>query len=249
MIHHKSNQEVYEDFLKFVSSHSQINRAVMNRKMFSVFIWCFATPAITSITVLILVKFGILPVATKQYIEWLVLAFPVAYASLIMGSEIINGLPNLFRYGGLSTTLKQIRKDFDWRTETVEELKQKLQARPDQWKWLAVNFEIDLASLRSRTRFMTIFGGIAFFLVFSGIDHMGTEPVLPDQPSVEYLWILIATTVDGVFQVFAFILFLILLHLSGSQVIQALEKYLSCLESLSMSESVTSETSRSRTAG
>src|SRR5262245_35165573 len=105
----------YKAFLDFVAEDLQRERHRANRRMLSVFLWCFLEPALVTGFVLISAKFGLLPKKARANADWLMLVFPVCYSVYILGAEVLTGLPAVFRRGGLANSLNQARVEGAWR--------------------------------------------------------------------------------------------------------------------------------------
>ena len=64
------NHDLYRELIEFVRMDVQSERHQVNRRMFSVFFWCFLIPAILSVCVLLLIKFHILPHRARGFLDW-----------------------------------------------------------------------------------------------------------------------------------------------------------------------------------
>src|SRR4051794_3385485 len=96
----KNRQELYKSFIDYIRLDVQRERRAINRRMLSVFFWCFLLPALFSISLLLLVKFGVLPRSSKGLLDWVVLVFPIFYSLYILSSEVLREVPAAFRHGG-----------------------------------------------------------------------------------------------------------------------------------------------------
>lgn len=224
--HPRSKRDLYISFLGFISKEIQHERSKVNRRMFSVFLWSFILPAITAITLLTLVKMGLLPRTSKNYLEWVILVFPVAYSLYLLGAEVLIQVPSTFKKSGVATVLKQAADESQWRERISEELVKQLGGSPDDWDWINLNFKMDLDKLIYRARYLTALAGAVFYLVLQGIDLIGE-----DTPAVTWMkspvgWV--EVTQNNYPQFIGLGLFLILFYLSGSQTYHMLSRYLSC---------------------
>lgn len=227
--------ELYRSFLDFISAETQRERSVVNRRMLSVFVWCFLLPTVISFTILLLVKLNVLPLRARGYTDWLVLVFPVIYSLYFLGSEVLRDIPTAFRRGGMGTTLGQALKEGEWRHRTCDAIRKSIPASSEEWRWIISNFKMDLAVMRYRTRYLTALAGAVFFLIMQGIDSIAEEP---DQQKVTWMkdsvlgWI--ETSSGDMSQFIGLGLFLVLLYLSGSQTSHSLHRYLNCAELLAV---------------
>lgn len=223
----KSQLEHYHSFIEFIRKDIQRERFLVHRRMFSVFLWCFLVPAATSITVLTLVKFNILPPSARGYLDWLALIFPIFYSLYILSSEVISQLPSIFKRGGVSGSLNQAVKEGAWREKVCHELGDLFPAKGSEWDSLIANFEMDLQILQYRTRYLTALAGAVFFLLMQGIDSLSDAPEKMAWVKNPLLgWV--ETTSGDLSQFIGLALFLVLLYLSGNQTYHSLTRYLNC---------------------
>jgi hypothetical protein len=230
----RTRQELYRSFVEFVRADVQRERMLVNRRMFNVFLWCFVLPAMVSVTLLLLVKAGILPRSARGYLDWLVLIFPVFYSLYILSSEVLAEIPASFRRGGISSTLGQAVKESEWRERVCDSLKRSLDIKQDEWSWLISSFRADLEHMRYRNKYMTALAGAVFFLIMQGIDSMtdagGDTKVTMVRSSIGW----VETSSYDLTSVVSLLLVLVLLYLSGNQTYYSLVRYLDCAELLSM---------------
>lgn len=228
----RSREDAYREFIEFVRSDIQQERSLVNRRMFNVFLWCFALPAIVSLTMLLLIKFRVLPMKARAFQDWMVLAFPVCYSLYILGSEVIAQVPTVIRKGGVSGTLGQALKDAQWRARVVEAMGRSVRAAEGEWGWIIESYRIDMATLQHRTRYLTALAGAVFFLIMQGIDTLAgvaeTEAHVSWSRNPITGWIETATY--DLSQFVGLGLFLVLLYLSGNQTYHSLVRYLHCAE-------------------
>jgi hypothetical protein len=227
----RSKTDTYREFIDFVRQDLQRERMAVHRRMFNVFVWCFALPAAFTIALLVLIKLHWLPRTARAYLEWMVLIFPVCYSLYVLSSEVVAQMPVVLRRGGLHGTLGQALKEAEWRERTRESMERAVQAAPGEWPWIVESFRVDLRALQYRTRYLTVLAGAVFFLIMEGIDSLGGAAL---ETSVSWVrnpitgWT--ETSTYDVSQFIGLTLFLVLLYLSGNQSYQALLKYLDCAE-------------------
>ena len=100
-------RSAYRSYLEFVQSVHQKDRLDVNRRMRSVFLWCFLAPVVTVALVIVLVNYRVLPRVFRSYQDWILLIFPVLYSLYFLGSQVLSGIPEAFRRGGFGVTLGQ----------------------------------------------------------------------------------------------------------------------------------------------
>jgi hypothetical protein len=225
----RSRSEIYRDFIEFVQSECQREQSFVNRRMFSVFLWCFLLPVVVSVTVLLLAKFHIVPMRIRSYLDWLILIFPVSYSIYFLSFEVLRSAPQKLRGGGVVSALGDSLKEAKWRDETTLAMVKGVRATPEDWSWIISNFKIDLERMQNRTRQLTILAGAVLFLIMQGIDSISSE-----EPSVTWIknpivgWMELEATHMSEFVGLG--LFLVLLYLSGSQTYYTLQRYLGCAQ-------------------
>jgi len=224
----KVRQESYSAFIEFIAKDIQKERHLANRRMLSVFFWCFFLPAVISLSILLLVKLQALPRSARTHLDWVVLILPTFYSIYILSSEVLAQIPSAFRRGGIATTLAQSVKEGEWRDRVTAAMEQTVVGTKEEWGWTIASFRMDLQAMQYRTKYLTALAGAVFFLLMQGIDSLtGTED--------RVTWV--KTTMGWVdasphdFSQFVGLgLFLVLLYLSGSQTYQSLQRYLNCAE-------------------
>jgi hypothetical protein len=213
-------RSTYRRNLEFVQTLHQKDRLDVNRRMLSVFIWCFLAPVVTVAFVILMVNFGILPRVFRSYQDWIILIFPVLYSLYFLGSQVLSGVPDAFRRGGFGMTLGQAAREADWRIEVCTAMEKELVWPDEDWHWVISNADEDLERMQMRTRHLTALAGAVFFLIMQGIDSLTNDnafTVVAADPTstTSSEWIGLA-------------LFLLLLYLSGQQSVQTLRRFLSC---------------------
>ena len=200
----------------------------MNRRMFSVLLWCFFLPVMISMVVLILVKLHIFPRSAKNYLDWIVLIFPVFYSLYVLSSEVLAQVPLALKRGGIATTLEHAGREGAWRERVSDSMGRTFGMDSQDWGWIISSFKMDLEAMQHRTRYLTALAGAVFFLLMQGIDTLvdGEEKMVWVKSSLGW----IETSSNHFSQFVGLALFLVLLYLSGSQIHGSLWRYLNCAE-------------------
>lgn len=225
----RSRDELYRAFLDFIGAEIQRERHKVNRRMFSVFLWCFLVPAVVTASAMLLAKLHVLPGSARGYAGWLILIFPILYSLYVLSSEVLVEVPNAFRRGGMANTLNFAVRESEWRGRTWQEMRRLLGPTSDEWDFIIFSFRTDLEQLQNRVRYLTALAGAVFYLVMQGLDSMtGTEPSATFIKHPVLGW-MEASDGDSM-QYVGLALFLILLYLSGNQTYLSLRRYLVCAE-------------------
>ena len=229
----KTSQEAYRSLIEFIGLDSQRDRHLVNRRMLSVFFWCFLLPAVVTAGMLLFMKLGILPRRTRSYLDLIILIFPVIYSVYFLSSQVLVEVPAAFRRGGIATTLGESLKESQWRENVCEGMRRELLFSSEQWDWVIASFKMDLRRLQNRTRHLTALAGAVFFLIMQGIDLLGGEDKKVSWvKDAVFGWV--EASGNDTTQFLALGLFLVLLYLSGTQTSHSLERYLSCAELMKM---------------
>ena len=228
-LENSSRAALYEKFLDLIGQEAQRERRAVNRRMFGVFVWCFLAPAVVSITLLLLVKFQVLPRRVHGYIDWISLVFPIAYSVYFLSSEVFREIPNAFRRGGIWSILKDAQKSGVWKSQVIEQMEKSLPASLEDWDWIIISFRGELDRLLYRARYLTALAGAVFFMIMQGIDAIG-----PDDQKVSWVrdpvfgWVELSG--GDLSEFVGLTLFLVLLYLSSSQSYHYLNRFLNCAE-------------------
>lgn len=228
----QANQSFYQRFLAFVRQSADRERRAVNRRLFSVLLWCFLLPTAVLILFLLLIEFDFISWRYRGYADWVLLIFPVVYSLYFLSSEVLRDVPSAFRRGPVASVLAQAERDGRWRDEICRELDEKFGGDVEQWRWISQSFSKDLNNLKYRARYLTALAGAVFYLLMQGLDFVGGEPV--DHQPVKWIkdpnfgWVELSSQDFTSF--IGLGLFLVLLYLSAIQTYQSLKKYLDCAE-------------------
>jgi hypothetical protein len=226
--------QAYERFLEFIERDCQRERTKVNRRMLYVLLWCFILPATVLVAATLLARFGIFPRGLRRYVDWMLLLFPIGYGLYIFGSEVLVELPNLFRRGGISSTLDFYRRESIWRMRVVGELESQLPKDRAARRTIARHFAADLDNLKYRVQYLTALAGAVFLLVMQTLDWFGDDEHAwrvgqAGSMGLEFLGRVEALS-SGFAQAGSLAVFLVLFFLSGNQTYYLLKRYLVCLE-------------------
>lgn len=224
--------EHYQEFLGFIEKESLSQRKVMQRKVFSVFLWCFVAPILTFFFITLLIRVGALPLGLRPSVEWMILVFPVLYALVFLGKDLWLEFPVVLKKGGMSGMLKQFAREAHWREKTCQSLLSQFQSwSPQHWKNVYSQLEQDISDLGYRNRYLFFLSAAVFFMILEGIDLLGGGGPTLSQEIAEYgvgYWL--DVLVGHFSQFIALALFLGLLYSASSQLKRSLQRYLICLD-------------------
>ena len=225
----KQHSVAYAQFVKWVQEDMNKARVMVNRKVFSVVLWCLVMPAGFSILLYGLRKFQIVPPA--RFAETLLFLPPFAYAMVSLWPTI-RDVPRVFKIGGLGALLEESRKEVDWREETAFRLEKDLPLTRSEWRLIEFHLTEDIERLKSKNRYLAILAGAVLFFMYQFLDLGGG----PDGPlergpmGVFMAWVEQFSQWGS--QLSAIILFASLFYLSGIQLQKHLIRYQVCVKRL-----------------
>jgi hypothetical protein len=226
----RTKEELYQSFIEFVGNDVQRERRHANRRMIYVFIWCLFLPAVVSATILLLIRFHVFPRWARGYADWAILLFPVLYSLYVLSREVLAEIPQVFRKGGIFTTLGHATREGEWRRRVCDAILTGVPASAEEWKWVVTSFRMDLTGLKQRTSHLTALAGAVFFLILHGIDSLGDNNAIRPVPTANAVLGWVESANNDISQMIALALFLVLFYLSGSQTYYSLTRYMNCAE-------------------
>ena len=123
----KPAQETYEEFVAWVQNDMKKDRFLVNRKIFSVVLWCLILPSVLLMVLFALRKYQW--IGPMRYADLMIFLPPFTYA-LYSIWPTIRDIPKVFKKGGLNALLDESAKEVDWREKTSAKLKSDLNQKP-----------------------------------------------------------------------------------------------------------------------
>lgn len=228
----QNQYESYNQFIRYVQSSIQEERTQTNRKMFSVFLFCFLLPAVLSFSTIILIRMGVIPRDARSYVDWAILFFPIAYGFYAIGLQGLREVTSGLRRGGVTNALEHSLKQNTWREKNCAELKQLLGTQETHWRWIVECYRADLQAMRRRNYTVTVFAASIFFFILHGIDLFDPATEIPLKIHPVLLISLLESAFDKLNQIIALAIFLLLFFMTGMELVSSLEKFLHCAELL-----------------
>jgi hypothetical protein len=223
----KSAHLTYEQFVTWVQSDMKKDRSMVNRKVFSVVLWCLIFPILISLALYALRKYQIL--ALMRYADTIVFLPPFFYA-LYSIWPTIKALPRVFHKGGLGAMLEESSKEVLWREDTAGKMKNDLKLTAKEWSVIEFHLKNDIDRIKDQNRYMTILTGVVLFFMFQFLDLGGTSEVALEVGSAGLVKAWVDQFSQWSIQVFSLILFSALFYLSGLQFQRYLIRYRVCIE-------------------
>lgn len=223
----KPAQQNYEQFVNWVQNDMKKDRFLVNRKVFSVVVWCLIFPSVVLLVLFALRKYQW--IGPMRYVDLLVFLPPFAYA-LYSIWPTIREIPKAFRKGGLNALLDESLKEVEWRERSANKLKSDLNFTAKEWDLIAFHLRSDIVRMTQQNRYMSILAAVVLFFMFQFLDLGTGNEVMVEPTSVNLVKVWVDQFSQWSVQVFSLGLFSALFYLSGLQFQRYLSRYLTCLE-------------------
>ena len=225
----------YSQFVNWVQTDMKKDRAVVNRKVFSVVVWCLLFPIVVSGILYFLRKYLI--IGQVRYFDQIIFFPPFVYAMYSIWPTL-RAIPRVFRKGGLGAILEESTREVEWREKTAENLQQDLKLTPKEWESIAFHLEQDLLRMNEQNRYMTILSAVVLFFMFQFLDLGGGSDVMREagNPGLVKAWV--DQFSQWSIQVMSLTLFSSLFYLSGLQFQRYLNRYWVCVKRITMNDQV-----------
>jgi hypothetical protein len=229
----KPVHQAYGQFVLWVQADMKKDRTLVNRKVFSVVLWCLIFPALMSMLLYGLRKFQF--IAQMRYVDGIIFLPPFIYALYSLWPTLRN-IPHVFRKGGLGAMLDESVQEVEWRERNATRLQIDLKLTPKEWNLVSFHLKQDISRMADQNRYMTILTAVVLFFMFQFLD-LGVGPEVIYEPGPGGL---IKAWVDQFsqwsIQVFSLTLFSSLFYLSGLQFQRYLSRYWVCVQRIVLDE-------------
>ena len=222
--------EAYGQFVKWVQDDMKRERVMINRKVFSVVLWCLILPAVLSLVLYGLRKFQI--VQLIRYFDAILFLPPFLYAIFSLWPTL-RDLPRVFRIGGLGALLEESLREVEWRENTSFRLQNEVKLTYREWNLIEFHLEQDIRRLRAQNRYMTVLAAVVLFFMYQFLDLGGGVEIIPERGPIGVFSIWVEQFSQWGAQVLAIGLFTSLFYLSGTQLQKHLVRYQTCVKRLS----------------
>ena len=223
----KPAQKTYEEFVAWVQNDMKKDRFLVNRKVFSVVLWCLILPSVLLMVLFALRKYQW--IGPMRYADLLIFLPPFTYA-LYSIWPTIREIPKVFKKGGLNALLDESAKEVDWREKTSAKLKADLKLTPKEWDLVSFHLKADLRRVKQQNRYMTILAGVVLFFMFQFLDLGAGNEVMLEPTSANLMKAWVDQFSQWSIQVFSIGMFSTLFYLSGYQFQLHLKRYQVCIE-------------------
>ena len=217
----------YGQFVAWVQSDMKKDRAMVNRKVFSVVLWCLILPTAVYILIFMLRKYQI--VDQVRYADNIIFFPPFIYAMYSLWPTL-RDLPRVFKKGGIGALLDESLKEVTWREKTSAQLQTDLKLTKKEWTLISFHLGQDIERMNHQNRYMTILTAVVLFFMFQFLDLGGAPEIIQEAGHAGLVKAWVDQFSQWGVQVISLILFSALFYLSGLQFQRYLTRYWSCLQ-------------------
>ena len=153
----------YQQFVIWVQGDMKKDRMMVNRKVFSVVVWCLVLPIMISIVVYGLRKYRL--IESFRYFDTFLFLPPFLYALYSLWPTLKN-IPHVFKKGGVGAMLEESAKEVEWREATAARMSQDLKLTPKEWSIVSFHLQQEISRLNDQNRYMTILSTVVLFFLF-----------------------------------------------------------------------------------
>jgi hypothetical protein len=217
----------YHQFVAWVQLDMNKDRVIVNRKVFSVVLWCLILPIFLSFVLYGLRKYQVF--GGFRYADNFIFLPPFVYALYSLWPTL-REVPRVFKRGGLGAMLESSAKEVEWRENTVQRLHQEVRLTPKEWKGVSFHLENEITRLHEQNRYMTILSTVVLFFMFQFLDLGGNAdtPIEIGPAGMVRAWV--DQFSQWGIQIFSVLLFSALFYLSGLQFQRYLHRYWVCVQ-------------------
>lgn len=225
----KTSSIAYEQFVNWVQADMKKDRVSVNRKVFSVVLWCLILP-----TLIALALYGMRKMQWIEQVRYLdsILFFPPFAYALYSLWPTIRELPRVFQKGGVGALLDESVREVEWREMTAAKLESELKLTSHEWRAIAFHLRNDIDRMVDQNRYMTILTAVVLFFMFQFLDLGSTGEVYLETGPTGMVKAWIDQFSQWSIQVISLILFSALFYLSGLQFERYLTRYWVCVQRL-----------------
>jgi hypothetical protein len=215
----------------WVQADMKKDRVSVNRKVFSVVLWCLILP-----TVIALALYGLRRLQWIEPIRYLdtVLFLPPFLYALYSIWPTIRELPRVFKKGGVGAILDESLREVQWREATAAKLETELKLTSQEWKAISFHLRNDIDRVVDQNRYMTILTAVVLFFMFQFLDLGSTGEIVLEAGPTGMIKAWVDQFSQWSIQVISLILFSALFYLSGLQFERYLTRYWVCVQRLLM---------------
>jgi hypothetical protein len=225
----KTSSVAYEQFVSWVQTDMKKDRVSVNRKVFSVVLWCLILPTLIALALYGLRK--VKWVGQVRDVDSILFLPPFAYALYSLWPTI-RDLPRVFKKGGVGAMLDESLREVNWREQTASKMDTELKLTSQEWKAISFHLRQDIDRMVDQNRYMTILTGVVLFFMFQFLDLGTTGEIVLEAGPTGMIKAWVDQFSQWSIQVISLILFSALFYLSGLQFERYLTRYWVCVQRL-----------------
>lgn len=229
----KQTNFAYQQFVSWVQIDMNKDRVMVNRKVFSVVLWCLILPALLSLIIYALRKYQI--IEFFRYLDTVLFMPPFLYALYSLWPTIKN-VPRVFKKGGLGAMLEESAKEVDWREATATRLHAEVRLTAKEWNAVSFHLQYEMTRLNEQNRYMTILSTVVLFFMFQFLDLGGAPEIMHETGPGGMVKAWVDQFSQWGVQIFSLLLFSALFYLSGLQFQRYLQRYWVCVQRVMQEE-------------
>ncbi len=229
----KSVQGAYLKFVLWIQLDLKKDRVMVNRKVFSVVLWCLLLPAILSMVIYGLRKYAI--VDQVRYADGIIFLPPFFYALYALWPTL-RDLPRVFHKGGIGALLDESAREVEWREKTAQQLQSDLKFTDKEWSLICFHLQQDIERMREQNKYLTVLTGVVLFFMFQFLDLGGNADVIREAGPAGLVKAWVDQFTQWGVQLLSLFLFSSLFYLSGLQFQRYLMRYWVCLKRMTFKD-------------
>ena len=223
----KTGHQSYQQFIQWVQSDMIKSREVVNRKVFSVVLWCLILPMIVSIIIYALKKYSL--VSSTRYADAILFLPPFVYALYSLWPTL-RAIPRVFRKGGLGAMLDESAKEVEWCETVAERMQREIKLTKKEWSIVSFHLELEITRIDQQNKYMTVLATVVLFFLFQFLDLGGTQEMTHEAGPAGMVKMWVDQFSQWGLQIFSLLLFSVLFYLSGLQFQRYLNRYFGCVK-------------------
>ncbi len=219
--------QIYEQFSSWIKLDVNRDRAITNRKILSVAVWCLILPIFLTLIAFLNRKFFQFNI--DRYTDDIIFFPPLVYV-LISLWPTLRDLPRVFKKGGFVALVEDSQREVEWREKTSLQMNADLRFGKNEWTLVSFHLKHELDRMRDQNKYMTILTGAVLFLMFQFLDLGGNSDMVRAVGAQAMVRGWVEQFAQWSYQFFSLLLFTALFYLSGTQYRRNLLRYLVCVD-------------------
>ena len=217
----------YGQLVAWVQADMKKDRVLVNRKVFSVVLWCLIFPVLITMVMYGLRRYQV--IEQVRYADTIMFLPPFFYALYSLW-PMLRDLPQVFQKGGLGAMLEESHREVEWREKTANQLQVDLKLTAKEWSAVSFHLKQDLERMTDQNRYMTILTAVVLFFMFQFLDLGGGQEIIYQAGPTGLVKAWVDQFSQWSVQVISLVLFSSLFYLSGFQFQRYLKRYWVCIQ-------------------